>query len=273
MTEENIQEQEEVQPVVEEVVQEPAEEVAEEVQQEQEDPAKTAYEEGKRFAEQGAKKSIAKEVSKRKRLEQQLQELASQNQKILQHIEAQKANVPPPQYQDFQNSENPDYEYQKAIFNHLEAQKGVQSKKQNTEEKPSVPGVIDQVAEQKYIAREMQFAQKNPEYVEAKENLTPFIQGNADLINLLHECGPEVVHHLGENLDLADEISGMSPAQMGRRLAKLENNLKPKAAPTAPKRQSEPIGSPRTTGKGVKSIADMDQREYNAYMSDPKNFI
>jgi hypothetical protein len=267
---ENIQEpiQEEQAPIVEEVA-EQEQEIIEGSEQPQEDVDKSAYDEGKRFAEIGAKKSIAKEVSKRKRLEQRLDAVMQQNQEILEHINNQKANTPPPNYQDFQDSENPEYEYQKAMHKHLN-KKSVPKEKASPAQKA---GDIDQHAEQSYIAKENIFAKNNPDYNEAKQNLTPFLQGNSELINILHEAGPEVVHHLGVNIELADEISGMSPVQMGRRLAKLESELKPKgAAPRAPKRQSEPISSPRSSGRGVKSIADMSQAEYNKFMSDPNNF-
>lgn len=252
-------------------IQEQIDETTEQIEDAQTDqpkPEVSEYDKGKQFAEQGAKKSIRKLVSQKKMLEHKLEQLMNQNQEILEQFSQLKQPQAPPKYEDFQNSQNPDYAY-------FEAMDEYKKSKQQAKPAKTAPAStdIDQELAARFTAQESQFMQKNPDYLESRQSLMPFLQGNNELINLLHEAGPEVVNYLGENLEIADELSGMSPARMGRYLATIENQLKkPTPTPRQIKKQPDPINNVRSSGRGVKNINDMTQSEYNAFMADPKNW-
>ena len=73
--------------------------------------------------------------------------------------------------------------------------------------------------------------------------------------------GPEIAYILGKNLDVAYEISQMSPVQAGMRLAELMNR-----APRTVKNAPTPVKPINTTGTvtGKKTYADMSTAEYIA---------
>ena len=73
--------------------------------------------------------------------------------------------------------------------------------------------------------------------------------------------GPEIAYILGKNLDVAYEISQMSPVQAGMRLAELMNR-----APRTIKNAPTPVKTINTTGTvtGKKTYADMSTAEYIA---------
>jgi hypothetical protein len=73
--------------------------------------------------------------------------------------------------------------------------------------------------------------------------------------------GPEIAYILGKNLDVAYEISQMSPIQAGMRLAELMNR-----APRTVKNAPAPVKPINTTGTvtGKKTYADMSTAEYIA---------
>lgn len=60
----------------------------------------------------------------------------------------------------------------------------------------------------------------------------------------------ELLHHLSQNPDLADQLRGLSPAQIGRRVAKIEADI----AKTEPKRSNAP--APLTPVRAASSKSD-----------------
>jgi hypothetical protein len=75
-----------------------------------------------------------------------------------------------------------------------------------------------------------------------------------------------LIHFLGANDDLAAELEGLSPAALGRRIAKYEArmNAEPKAKPLS--KASEPIAPLKgTANAAVKSLEQMSQAEYEAH--------
>ena len=77
-----------------------------------------------------------------------------------------------------------------------------------------------------------------------------------------------LLHFLGSNPALADELSGLSPTQMGRRIERFEAQMKAKPVKpvsTAPAPIKPLQGS--TTSASVKSLEAMSPSEYKAYRS------
>jgi phage shock protein A len=75
-----------------------------------------------------------------------------------------------------------------------------------------------------------------------------------------------LIRFLGVNDELASELEGLSPAALGRRIAKFELQMsaEPKAKPLS--KASEPINPLKgTANAAVKSLEQMSQAEYEAY--------
>jgi hypothetical protein len=87
---------------------------------------------------------------------------------------------------------------------------------------------------------------------------TPFIEAVLD-----SDISAQLIHHLGNNPDEAAEFVGLSPAQIGRRLARLEDKLKQGAkekTSNAPK-PLEPVKGQKTE----KAPSEMTDAEFNAW--------
>jgi hypothetical protein len=70
-----------------------------------------------------------------------------------------------------------------------------------------------------------------------------------------------LLHHLGQNPDLAAELSGLSPAQLGRRIARVEAQMtaKPVVKTSNAPAPITPVG---TRGSAQTSLANADFAEY-----------
>jgi BMFP domain-containing protein YqiC len=71
-----------------------------------------------------------------------------------------------------------------------------------------------------------------------------------------------LLHHLGKNPDLAADLQGLSAAQLGRRIGRIEAQMASKPPQTKPVSKApdpvKPLGSNRSVG----NIADMDMDAY-----------
>ena len=79
---------------------------------------------------------------------------------------------------------------------------------------------------------------------------------------VLEGDAPEkVLHYLGSNPDVADELASLSPTQVARRLDRIERTL---GEPAAPKETSAPKPLPSLKGvaTGTKEPAQMSDREF-----------
>lgn len=85
---------------------------------------------------------------------------------------------------------------------------------------------------------------------------TPFLQAVLD-----SDAPAKLLHHLGTNPDLAAELSALSPAQMGRRLGRIEAQLSTKPAPKAVSRAPDPA-KPIGATRGGSNLADLPMDEY-----------
>lgn len=75
-----------------------------------------------------------------------------------------------------------------------------------------------------------------------------------------------LIHFLGANDDLAAELEGLSPAALGRRIAKFEARMNAEPKPKPLSKASEPIAPLKgTANAAVKSLEQMSQAEYEAH--------
>lgn len=281
-TENNQEEVQENTQVVEEtqIEESQAQEVQEESQEENQeqpefdknDPAFLAGQEFAKSQMQNAvDKRIGKEVYRRKTMEasfaNQINDVTAKFEEKFKQL-TQKP-LEEPVYADFDS----DVKYQIAVNDYIKKQDATNTTS-NTNTQPVVNKnlAIDAHLEKQFVAKETLYAQNNPSYQDARQLVGLYVKDNSDLVNLLHESGPQTVDYLGNNADLLEELSGMSPAQMGRKLAQIELQLKPQQQTVNTKKRPEPTTKVRSSTGGTKSIDNMTQAEYNAFMNDPKNF-
>jgi hypothetical protein len=75
-----------------------------------------------------------------------------------------------------------------------------------------------------------------------------------------------LIHFLGANDDLAAELEGLSPAALGRRIAKFEARMNAEPKPKPASKAAEPIAPLRGTANAtVKSLESMSPAEYEAH--------
>lgn len=93
---------------------------------------------------------------------------------------------------------------------------------------------------------------------EAVAKNVPFNETAASFI-LDSEIGPEILYHLGSNLDDAERIKGLTPMQTARELTRIEDSLtKP---PTAPGPKRVPSAPAPPTEVGSRSTTQVDDVE------------
>lgn len=75
-----------------------------------------------------------------------------------------------------------------------------------------------------------------------------------------------LIHFLGSNDELAAELEGLSPAALGRRIAKFEARMAAEPKPKPASKAAEPIAPLKgTANAAVKSLEQMSQAEYEAF--------
>lgn len=72
-----------------------------------------------------------------------------------------------------------------------------------------------------------------------------------------------LLHHLGTNPDLAAELNGLSPAQLGRRIERFEAQMKAKPQPKPVSKAPEPA-RPISASRSSGNLADLPMDEYIA---------
>lgn len=92
-----------------------------------------------------------------------------------------------------------------------------------------------------------------------------------EVIEAIAECEDpvKVMYHLGKNKDLAKEIAGKTPVQIGKAIANLDSTVaakppKPKQIPQA----DSPIEPVKGSDVPKKAVADMSFSEHEAYMNE-----
>lgn len=142
-------------------------------------------------------------------------------------------------------------------------------KQQDSSEQESEPQLTDSQKSALGVIQERLTMVSKPDDFDAVA-LNPDVSITGDMLEGLAECdNPEaVMYHLGKNMELANEISGKTPAQQMREIAKLDLTVKikpPKPAKTT--NSPDPINPVRGADSSTKSVEDMSFSEYEAHMN------
>jgi hypothetical protein len=169
----------------------------------------------------------------------------------------------------------------------FEAQRPAQAQQEGTEpqQRPAIdPKEIDRIATQRAeeLAHQRDIARRAQEVAKVGSKLdgfddavntvaeeipfadragrpTPFIEAVLD-----SEAPAAILHYLGQNPEEAAEFVGLTPAQIGRRIAKLETKLA-----TSPKQQTSsaprPLKPVQPNGAGEKDPSRMTDAEFAAW--------
>jgi hypothetical protein len=135
------------------------------------------------------------------------------------------APKPAPKLEDFNYDEAA---YQAALFEHVKGEAARAAREELQQERAREK---DQAKRQTFKQRETDFAKANPDYFTiTRDRSLPFTQ---DLVELAAESekGPEILHHLAMNRDLAEQIAGLSPVAVAREIGRLEARFEKPAAP------------------------------------------
>ena len=87
-----------------------------------------------------------------------------------------------------------------------------------------------------FEAKEKAYAASNPEYVEAYSSLQSNVRFSQPVLEVIatSDRGPEIVHHLGTHLDVADRVARMPPHMAAAEIARIEARLSaPKTKPVS----------------------------------------
>lgn len=136
------------------------------------------------------------------------------------------------------------------------------------------------------IAQTMRLVEKTAEATakvmkEAKAKFPDFEQAIAELVD---EIGPQidqigrpsplmdavldsdqaaaVLHYLGKNPEIAADLVGLSPARLGRRIERIESELKAKAAPPKPSAAAKPLAPVRPSPPPVVDPSKMTDAQW-----------
>lgn len=122
---------------------------------------------------------------------------------------------------------------------------------------------------QDWVSREKAFQTDTPDYEQTvkpfvEESLVDFSEDARRLI-VTSEVGPNLVHYLASNRDVADRILDLPPLRQVAELGKLEGTIgqapvrKSSSAPTPPK----PLNGSRSAGKGYsENMTDAEYKEF-----------
>lgn len=105
------------------------------------------------------------------------------------------------------------------------------------------------------------------DYEESVTNLVENVQLPLDVIEAIHEDdkGPEIMAHLGRNLDIADELATMSPVMAGRKLSEISQKFAAKG-----KQQKKTTKAPdpiqTTKSGGIAPQQDLDKMSMDDIM-------
>lgn len=156
-------------------------------------------------------------------------------------------------------------EYQKAMREFRKAERQYNRELVAYETKKAIQEAEQKRAErdkgnevQKTWNKKLETAKSKHTDFEAVAKNVPFNETAASFI-LDSEIGPEILYHLGSNLDDAERIKGLTPMQTARELTRIEDSLtKP---PTAPGPKRVPSAPAPPTEVGSRSTTQVDDVE------------
>jgi hypothetical protein len=216
-------------------------------------------------------KKIERQTAANRRQQQTINEL---NERIAAFENSTPANEGPKKpnmddFDDFSKYEEANSKYQeeaiefKAEQRIKERQEQMQRESQEREEAERYKKLSDAFTE-----REDRFKSRHRNYDRNAEAVLETVQhmksegvaGVSTLAEYVYgsEFGPNMVHYLGENLDLVDNIGSMNQIEMVKALYDIEKSLD---KPSDSKKLPEPVSRLKSTADGSKSMADMSWNE------------
>jgi hypothetical protein len=170
--------------------------------------------------------------------------------------------------------ERAEKEQLRARLAELEAKSGEQEKPQDSKQDP--------VAIAKEIAKAERFAErandlveqgnkKHKDYMQALTALAaevgPFVAKNGhpspfmEAVLEVADKPTELLYHLGKNPEIAEELAGLSPLKLAKRLDRIERELAD-AGKTKPSSAPKPLQEIRGSVSTSKALADLDEKEF-----------
>ncbi len=153
--------------------------------------------------------------------------------------------------------------YQEYLFDAAQ-QNAVDEAKRALKEEIDQRSARDRMAS--FRDKEKSFSRNAADYAEIAGN--PDLPVNDSMAETIRDMdnGPEVLYHLGKNIDIADSISRLSPLAAARELGRIEERLssqiKSKTVSDAPK----PAPKIKTANPAItKNVDDMTDKEFAAY--------
>jgi len=117
-----------------------------------------------------------------------------------------------------------------------------------------------QKIQSEYDTKRVEFEKKTPDFQEVIKNIPAFPQETFDLI-MSADNGPALVYHLGQRLDVADEVASLSPMNAALLLGKISSNLSDATKNIKTTSAPEPIQTLEGSGEMPKDYSQMSQAE------------
>ena len=212
---------------------------------------------------------LTRDKHEARRQAERLEKMLEQQEQILrQYSPAQEQQAPslsPPDPSQFAGGQY-DPRYMDAMMQYTRASAVMEAKQavaQEYEQRARLQ--TQQAAQAKLETAEAAARVRYADYDSVIERITsdPILAQNQTIREAIlgMENGPDIAYQLGRNLDVAYEISNMSPVQAGMRLAAI---VRQDARTSSAPKPIRPINGTGSTVNGTKSYAEMSTSEYIA---------
>lgn len=208
----------------------------------------------------GMDRRIGKEVRKTKDLNLKVQALEERFTNLdREKVEA----LPMPTIDDYLDQPNPEASFYEAMGKRSELLKTVAKK---PEAAPQAQPELSQAAID-YTAKEDIYADANPTYINDVNIAMRYM--NEKVQEALYDTDPQTVHALSKDLNRVQQLSTMTPSQIGREIAKFEiSNKQGKPLPKRAQGKPEPTSNNRGTTVKTGSLDGLSQEAYNKAMRE-----
>ena len=212
---------------------------------------------------------LTRDKHEARRQAERLEKMLEQQEQILrQYSPAQEQQAPslsPPDPSQFAGGQY-DHRYMAAMMQYTRESAVMEAKQavaQEYEQRARLQ--TQQAAQAKLETAEAAARVRYADYDSVIERITsdPILAQNQTIREAIlgMENGPDIAYQLGRNLDVAYEISNMSPVQAGMRLAAI---VRQDARTSSAPKPIRPINGTGSTVNGTKSYAEMSTSEYIA---------
>lgn len=212
---------------------------------------------------------IAKEVAKRKAIENQYSDFRSEFEEFKKQFSKPEQ---PPKFEDY-DGDTDKWANDVAQYNIKKAMKPQEAPRSNNNINAKFDSLIDEFYRKdpelvrSFVEKEKEYFAKNPNYGENVEILKFYAVQNPALLEAIYDAGPEVADFITGDAEKLEQLASFGPARLGRAIAQIESNFKrsqplPKKANPKP----APVAESRGQTTKYKDVSKMTQQEYNRYM-------